>query len=62
MTRHARVAATLLLAALALAALVLPAAAPAKGAPKGFFGVVTQEELSGQDYQHLAEGESARSA
>ena len=48
---------TILIACAALLALLaLPAAASAKGAPKGFFGVVPQETLNGQDYAHLAEG------
>jgi len=45
-----------LLVALALVACALPATAAAKKAPKGFFGVVPQETLTGADYQRLAEG------
>ena len=43
--------------ACALCALALtPATAGAKKAPKGFFGVVTQEALTGADYERIAEG------
>lgn len=48
---------SLIIVLAALVALVaLPAGAAAKKAPKGFYGVVPQEALNGQDYQHLQEG------
>ncbi len=46
-----------LLACVALAALALPGVAAAKKAPNDFFGVVSQEALTGADYSHLAEGD-----
>jgi hypothetical protein len=49
-------ASTLLALAALLALVAFPAGAAAKKAPKGFFGVVPQEALTGQDYRNLAEG------
>jgi hypothetical protein len=56
--RGGRRRATLLGFLLALAALALPAAAPAS-VPRDFYGVVSQESLTADDYRLLAEGHVA---